>query len=75
MTMPTAVMASLIGPTWFQVILPVGSQLALSASVLVAAGHLVGLESTQALTRLVSFILNKNPIVCIIVCRLFFECI
>jgi len=34
MTMPTAVMASVIGPTWFQVIL-VGSQVALSASVIV----------------------------------------
>ena len=33
MTIPTAVMASLIGPTWFQVIL-VGSQVALSASVI-----------------------------------------
>ena len=34
MTIPTAVMASLIGPTWVQVIL-VGSQVALSASVIV----------------------------------------
>ena len=34
MTIPTTVMASLIGPTWFQVIL-VGSQVALSASVIV----------------------------------------
>ena len=34
MTITTAVMASLIGPTWFQVIL-VGSQVALSASVIV----------------------------------------
>ena len=34
MTIPTAVMASLIGPTWFQVVL-VGSQLALVTSVLV----------------------------------------
>ncbi|QNI93926.1 hypothetical protein SynA15127_00838 [Synechococcus sp. A15-127] len=34
MTIPTAAMASLIGPSWFQVIL-VGSQVALSASVIV----------------------------------------
>ena len=34
MTILTAVMASLIGPSWFQVIL-VGSQVALSASVIV----------------------------------------
>ncbi len=34
MTIPTAMMASLIGPTWFQVIL-VGSQVALSAAVIV----------------------------------------
>ena len=34
MTIPAAVMASLIGPTWFQMIL-VGSQVALSASVIV----------------------------------------
>ena len=34
MTITTAVMANLIGPTWFQVIL-VGSQVALSASVVV----------------------------------------
>ena len=34
MTIHTAVMASLIGPSWFQVIL-VGSQVALSASVIV----------------------------------------
>lgn len=34
MTITTAVMASLIGPSWFQVIL-VGSQVALSASVIV----------------------------------------